>query len=236
MAFTPRVDKDLEIRKLDASDFSTLADEEALGSKQQTAPKLTQAERTEISDSRMFEATVSLIVERGTSGTSLKDVGVSAGYSRGLASHRFGSKDKLFDFVLRRLGEVWLAQLKRSTGSKVGLMAVERALDQHYQFCVDAPDYVHTFYTLWFESVRDGSELSRTIKSIHQRRFQDVVNWILKDPLISVETKREADLIAAQFSATVVGIVYYWLANPEKMNETKRLHEGLKRTMIHVLK
>lgn len=198
-------------------------------------PRLTQAERTEISDKRMFDATIALIVERGTSATSLKDVGMLAGYSRGLASHRFGSKDKLFDFVLRRLGELWLAQLKQSTGSKVGLAAVEKALDQHYQFCVDAPDYVRTFYTLWFESISDDSDLSRTIKGIHQRRFQDVVNWILKDPSIAIETKREANLIAAQFSATVVGIVYYWLANPEKINEVKRLHEGLKRTVTHML-
>ena len=66
--------------------------------------RLTQAERTEISDQRMFDATVQLVVEHGPAGTSLKDVGVLAGYSRGLASHRFGSKDKLFSFTLRRLG------------------------------------------------------------------------------------------------------------------------------------
>jgi len=203
---------------------------------QSGAQRLTQAERTEISDERMFEATITLIVERGTLATSLKDVGMLAGYSRGLAGHRFGSKDKLFDFVLRRLGEFWLAQLKRATGTKVGLAAIEKALDQHYQFCVEAPDYVRTFYTLWFESVSDDSDLSRTIKGIHQRRFQDVVNWILKDSSIAVETKREADLIAAQFSATVVGIVYYWLANPEKINETKSLHEGLKSNIRHMIK
>jgi len=202
----------------------------------QKTPRLTQAERTEISDQRMFDATVQLVVERGTSATSLKDVGVLAGYSRGLASHRFGSKDKLFDFVLRRLGEMWLAQLKSTTGSSVGYAALEQALDQHYRFCEEAPDYVRTFYTLWFESISDDSDLRRTIIGIHQRRFQDVVNWILKDPSIPVEIKREADSIAAQFSATVVGIVYYWLSSPGKLNETKRLHQGLKRTMKRLLK
>lgn len=216
----------VESPNFDVSDESVLSKE----------PRMTQAERTDLSDQRMFDATVQLIIERGPTATSLKDVGVLAGYSRGLAGHRFGSKDNLYNFVLRRLGVIWLGQLKDATGKKVGLVALDQALDQHYQFCVDAPDYVRTFYTLWFESVNADSDLSKTIKGIHQRRFQDVVNWILKDPSIADSIKREADSIAAQFSATVVGIVYYWLSNPEKMNETKRLHEGLKRTMTKLLR
>ncbi|MFT5135554.1 MAG: AcrR family transcriptional regulator [Arenicella sp.] len=197
--------------------------------------RLTQAERTEISDQRMFDATVQLVVENGPAGTSLKEVGVLAGYSRGLASHRFGCKDKLFSFALRRLGELWLYQLKSVTQGLVGLSAVEKALDQHYQYCVDAPDYVRTFYSLWFESVNTDSELSDTIKGIHQRRHQDTVAWINDDSSIDATVKAQADSIAAQFSASVVGIVYYWLNNPENLAETRRLHQGLKHTMTCLL-
>ncbi len=68
--------------------------------------RLTQAERTEISDMKMLDATVDLIVSRGPSATSLKEVGLKAGYSRGLASQRFGSKDNLMAFVLRNIGDV----------------------------------------------------------------------------------------------------------------------------------
>ena len=201
-----------------------------------TEQRLTQAERTELSDQRMFDAAVALINERGPSATKLSDVGVFAGYSRGLASHRFGSKNNLFDFVVRRVGEFWLEQLKQATDKQVGFSALEQAVDQHYQFCVDAPAHLRAFYTLWFESVNAESELSNTINSIHQRRFQDVVNWVINDNSIGAEVKREADIIAAQFSASVIGIVYYWLANPEKLNETKRLHDGLKQTMMRLLK
>lgn len=199
-------------------------------------PKLTQSERTELSDLRMFNATVELIVERGPAATSLKDVGELAGYSRGLAGNRFGSKDRLFSFVLRQLGDLWLQQLKSAVGQHTGALAIERALDQHYQFCLDAPDYVRTFYTLWFESINAGSELGDIIKGIHQRRFQDVVNWILNDPSIDDSLKLEADSIAAQFSASVIGIVYFWLANPNKLDETEQLHDGLKRSMAMLLR
>jgi AcrR family transcriptional regulator len=197
--------------------------------------RLTQSERTEISDQRMFDATVKLIVMHGPAGTSLKEVGVLAGYSRGLASHRFGSKDKLFSFTLRRLGELWLEQLKTVTQGEVGLRAVEKALDQHFQYCVDAPDYVRTFYSLWFESVNADSELSQAIKGIHSRRHQDMMAWIEADSKITADVKAEAGSIASQFSASVVGIVYYWLNNPENMAQTKELHDGLKRTMTRLL-
>jgi len=197
--------------------------------------RLTQAERTELSDQRMLEAAVRLIVDKGPSGTSLKDVGMIAGYSRGLASHRFGSKDRLFGFVLRQVGELWLDHLKQATEDKAGLAALQQALDEHYQFCADAPDYVRTFYTLWFESVNAGSELGAIIRHIHSRRHQDVKAWILADPEIHPEVKTRADVIAAQFCASVIGIVYYWLANPDDLAETQSLHENLKLTMARLL-
>ena len=43
--------------------------------------------------------------------STLKEVGLMAGYSRGLAGQRFGSKEKLFAFVLRQIGENWLGHL-----------------------------------------------------------------------------------------------------------------------------
>ncbi len=201
----------------------------------QDKPQLTQAERTELSDQRMFDATVRLIVERGTQNTRLTDVGIEAGYSRGLASQRFGNKDKLFDFVVLKLGDIWLQKLKQSIGHNTGLAAIEGAVERHYQFCTEAPDYVFTFYTLWFESLHMDSQLSETIRKIHQRRFQDVMNWILNDPHISDSVKREADYIAGQFSSAVIGIVYYWLLNPQKLDETKRLHSGLAKTMRRLI-
>lgn len=198
--------------------------------------RLTQAERTEISDQRMFDAAVTLINLHGPAGTSLSDVGVLAGYSRGLASHRFGSKESLFDFVVRRVGDIWLEQLKTATGGEVGFNAIELAVDQHYQFCADAPANLRAFYTLWFESIHSKSELNDTISRIHQRRFQDIIAWILSDPSISTPVKRDADIIADQFGASVIGIVYYWLGNFDKFNEIKRLHDGLKATMRRLLK
>jgi AcrR family transcriptional regulator len=78
------------------------------------------AERTALSDARMLDAAVSLIVTRGAAGTTLKEVGELAGYSRGLASVRFGNKAALFAFIVRSVGEEWLATLREAVREQVG--------------------------------------------------------------------------------------------------------------------
>ena len=193
--------------------------------------RLTQAERTEISDNRMLDTAVALIVERGPAATSLKEIGLMAGYSRGLAGQRFGSKEKLFAFVLRQVGENWLGHLKQATQELTGLTAIHTALDEHYKFCVEAPTQVRAFYTLWFESVNAGSELTEIIANIHKRRHADVKSWVVVDSSIDVAVKSRADDIAGQFCASVIGIVYSWLARRDNLDEIRSLHENLKNTM-----
>jgi len=80
--------------------------------------KRTQAERTAQSDALMLDAAVRLIVERGTAGTHLKDVGETAGYSRGLASYRFGNKAGLFAFLIHAVGDEWLRELGEAVKDK----------------------------------------------------------------------------------------------------------------------
>jgi len=113
----------------------------------------TQAERTALSDARMLDAAVALICERGSAGTTLKDVGERAGYSRGLASYRFGNKGGLFAFLIRSIGESWLRELRRAVRDKVGLDAIEAATDAHYRFIVEAAEPIRAFYILWFDSI-----------------------------------------------------------------------------------
>mgnify|MGYP001333010261 FL=1 len=193
--------------------------------------RLTQAERTEISDNLMLDAAVALIVDLGPASTSLKEIGLMAGYSRGLAGQRFGSKEKLFAFVLRQVGENWLGHLKNATNELIGLTAIHTALDEHYRFCVEAPTQVRAFYTLWFESVNAGSELTEIISNIHKRRHADVKRWVVLDGSIDAGVKSRADDIAGQFCASVIGIVYSWLARPNNLDEIHALHENLKNTM-----
>ena len=200
------------------------------------AQRMTQSERTDLSDSRMLEAAVKLIVERGTDKTTLKDVGELAGYSRGLAGYRFGSKSGLFEFIVRAIGDVWLQELTRVTENKSGFGAIAAATDEHLRFCQEAPEEVRAFYMLWFDSVGPRSGVKQVVAGIHDRRRRDVAAWI-RDGKASgncVPVLAE-DAIAGQFSASIVGIVYHWLQHPEDLVEVAALHDNLKRTMAALL-
>jgi AcrR family transcriptional regulator len=201
------------------------------------ALRLTQIERKEISDARMLEAAVELIVERGAGEIALKDVGERAGYSRGLAGYRFGNKAGLFDFVLRSVGDEWLAELTSVTKNKRGYQAIAAALDAHIAFCEDAPRHVEAFYRLWFDSLAPGSELKAVILGIHKRRYADVVGWIREAVAAGeVPVTVDAEMLADHFTASVSGIVYHWMTDPDNLESIRALHNALKQVMESMLR
>lgn len=193
--------------------------------------KLTQAERTALSDRRMRDSAIELIVTQGTAAMSLKEVGEGAGYSRGLASQRFGSKDGLFSFIVRSVSEDWLAKLTQATQGSSGCAALCAATDEHLRFCLEDPTHVRAFYILWFESVTPHSQLNAVISHIHQRRFHDVLSWIRDAQPVAAAPMLGAESLAAQFCASIIGIVYTWLAQPDDADTVRQLHDDLKTTM-----
>lgn len=60
----------------------------------------TQAERRDESEARLLEAAARLIEAEGFGAVTFERVGAAAGYSRGLAAHKFGSKDGLVRAVI----------------------------------------------------------------------------------------------------------------------------------------
>lgn len=196
----------------------------------------TQAERTAESDARMLAAAVELICERGVDGTTLKDVGERAGYSRGLASYRFGNKAGLFCFIVRSIGEDWLRELGQAVDDQVGLNAILAATDAHYRFVLESADRIRAFYILWFHSIGPDPELKQVIANIHERRQRDVEAWIeggIQDHSISENADIRAT--AEQFCAAIIGIVYQWLVTPDAHEQIRELHEGLKQQMVLAL-
>jgi AcrR family transcriptional regulator len=65
-------------------------------------PARTQVERRNESEAALLEAAAVLVAERGVERTSLANIGVTAGASRGLPTHHFGSKDSLIARLARR--------------------------------------------------------------------------------------------------------------------------------------
>lgn len=174
-----------------------------------------QAERTALSDRLLTEAAIELLVKHGIQGTTLQAVGERAGYSRGLATHRFGSKAGLFGKVLQVASADWLERVQEAVGPRVGADALCAATDAAEKFFRERPDEVRAMYLLWFLSIDPSADYKSNIANVHHAQRRDVAQWIkagqkagLVDP--DVDPAR----VAEQYAASMAGIAYQWLANP----------------------
>ena len=94
----------------------------------------TQAERVAASDKALLEAAMALILERGMDGTTLAAIGERAGYSRGLATYRFGSKAGLFQEVSSTIQRHWSDFLHAAVGGATGIEALCGAATAFHEF------------------------------------------------------------------------------------------------------
>jgi AcrR family transcriptional regulator len=67
----------------------------------QPPARRTQQERREHTERKLVAAATALIAEHGSGAITLAEVGKAAGYSRGIVSHHFGSRENLLRAVMR---------------------------------------------------------------------------------------------------------------------------------------
>ncbi len=195
----------------------------------------TQAERTALSDARMFEAAMLLIVEKGTQNTTLKEIGERAGYSRGLASNRFGSKEALFNQLVLGFNDKWASELRRFVGEKSGLSAFTAALEAVEYFLLNHSVEMQALYILWYESISSHTAVRRRLAANHLAYRRDSERWVRQG--IEEGTIRpsiDPVCFAMEFNAFIFGLVYQWLINPSSIN-LQAIFSHYKRTTLETL-
>lgn len=183
-----------------------------------------------MSDKAMVDAAIDLILERGTEKTTLAAIGEKAGYSRGLATYRFGSKAGLYDEVCKSISRHWLDYLRAAVGDKIGIEAMCAALDSFFQFVSDSPREARVLQILYCAAASPGSEYRQTSVNIHQRQRDDVANWVRAGQAEgTIRENADPTSIAAQYIAYISGMTYLWLINPQtidfrKANDDMKAH------------
>lgn len=178
--------------------------------------KRTQEQRVAQSKSLMTEAAIRLLTEQGIAGATLAAIGERAGYSRGLATQRFGSKAGLLAHVHDTVAAEWIERMRAMVGGAVGVMALERVIDALIDFIAQAPEAIRALYLLRYVSIDPAAEYRANVAKSHHAQRRDVQRWIEAGQLSGdVATRLNAELVAEFFCATVDGIVYRWLVNPE---------------------
>jgi AcrR family transcriptional regulator len=122
-------------------------------------PRRTQAERVAESDTRMLQAAMQLVASRGYANTTLEAIGAEAGYSRGLVSHRWGSKDKLLEELVDRVLEDFRKGLLERLRGLSGLDAVFCEIDCYLEGMDDPPLSSRAFFVLMLESIGPAPQI-----------------------------------------------------------------------------
>lgn len=207
-----------------------LVNSKYLDNVQKTSASLTQAERTALSDKALLDATMDLVLEHGTDKTTLAMIGEKAGYSRGLATYRFGSKGGLYDALCKSISRHWLEYLEKGVGNKVGVEAMCAALDTIYKFEQESPDEARALQILYCGAASPSAEFQETAVGIRRRQKSDVADWVRQGQEAGqVRPDVDAEEVAAQYVAYISGMTYLWLISPETFdfsmaNEVMKRH------------
>jgi AcrR family transcriptional regulator len=86
-------------------------------------PRRTQLERRQDAEQRLLDSAIDLIGKKGVSGLTLSEVGERAGYSRGLVSHHYGSREAFLRVVAQSLRQRFI-DAEQQTHHEPGLDAL----------------------------------------------------------------------------------------------------------------
>ncbi len=181
-----------------------------------STPRLTQAERTARSERRMINAAVRLISRQGYTKTTLAQVGEESGYSRGLVSHRFGSKAGLLEALMRRItGRFLEDQVRPAIDDRSGIAALVTMVDTYFNELTAREERLRTVYVLMGEALGPVPEIRDVFMSLN-KGFRDNARQWIEDGIATGEMRAGLDpsAEAALFIGTLRGVAMQWITEP----------------------
>lgn len=173
-------------------------------------------QRTQVSTRRLLEAAVQLIAEQGYERTTLAAIGQRAGYSRGLVTQRFGSKDGLLHALVHRLTTEWaIHHLDPQVTREAPLDSITLMLTEIRDSVASDQATIRALYALMFEGIRipalyaDMVELHNSIR----RRVADAVH--AGRELGEVPAHLDGEAFARLVVSALRGASYQWLLDPQ---------------------
>jgi AcrR family transcriptional regulator len=186
----------------------------------------TQEERRAESGYKLLEAAAQLIGQKGFVQTSLEEIGLKAGYSRGLVSHRYGSKEGLARELMHEISVGMARNLEPITEDYSGLEAVRRIAKEYLASVENATVRTRALYVLMFESLGPLSGLRKDFDAITEefnRVFQLQLELAVKKGEIPEHT--HCKTVAFNLVAHLRGITLMWITNPNMVDVPEIFNE-----------
>ncbi|HWC85657.1 MAG TPA: TetR/AcrR family transcriptional regulator [Solirubrobacteraceae bacterium] len=176
------------------------------------SPRRTQAERRNESERALLDAAVRLFARKGIHETSLADIGAEAGYSRGLANHRFGSRAVLVERLAARTQRAFLAGLSEREPDADAIVAIADAYLDRISGCGEEG---RAFFVMWGASFAEEASL-REVFVADDARFRDGIEALVRTGQQRGTIRADADPIgfAIAFVALLRGIGAQVLVDP----------------------
>jgi len=176
----------------------------------------TQAERTATAHRRMIRAAIRLIARDGYTRTTLAQVGKQAGYTGGLVSHHFGSKEGLARALVERAaGRFYQDQLLAATRGKSGLDALCASLDTYLDELVVREEYMRALYVLMGEALGPVAEINEVFAELNSGFRSSARAWIREGvDAKEIRSDLDPDAEAAVFVGMLRGVATQWMADP----------------------
>lgn len=138
----------------------------------------TQAERRAESDDRLLEAAAAIIAEEGYMAATLERVGERAGFSRGLASRKYGSKDGLIEAVIWRVSAQVHAAVDRAIEGLDSPLEQLLALFDRFVELVMSDSAVRAYFVLFSAMIANRLETRSVFEQVQERfgeRIEELV-------------------------------------------------------------
>ncbi|HEX4849066.1 MAG TPA: TetR/AcrR family transcriptional regulator, partial [Novosphingobium sp.] len=132
----------------------------------------------EESDARLLAAAAGVIAREGYLAATLERVGTEAGFSRGLASRKYGSKDGLIEAVIRHTSTHVHAELDKAVAGVVSPLDQLVALFERFVALVGSDDLVRAYFVLFSAMIANRLETRLVFDEVQQRfgqRLQDLI-------------------------------------------------------------
>ena len=114
----------------------------------------------------MLRAAMAIIAQKGAGGATLAEIGVAAGFSRGLPAERFGTKFALLNALMDFMDEWFAERLRKAIGDRTGLDAVQARIDAHVDSACASPVATAALYSLFVESLCAIPELQPRTRAL----------------------------------------------------------------------
>lgn len=191
----------------------------------------TQAERSDESERRLLDATARVVAEQGVSAATFEAIGRGAGYSRGLATQKFGSKAGLIEALIGELHESQDSLLRaHHIHERPGLDALLGFVDLYLSH-LGEHQATRAYFMLLAGAVADASPLRSIFGDSHERvkvRLAGLVARGQADGGIRAEI--DPDAAALMVGSLLLGLSVQWLVDPGTDLEAMR------RTSIETLR